>query len=136
MDGWNVNLDFSLAVQAPPGDDITENWEQYKLFFEMGSICQSWPHWILKKLPHTFDKYRLSNLYFEFLLFFKVGKFCFLGHLKVVSKLSFELRHPLYMICSIFRSKFDHSWQIKKKKHNSKLSSEIQSRKQSMSKAW
>ena len=68
-----------------------------------------------KNLPHTFHKYRLSNLYFEFLLFFKVGKFCFLGHLKVVSKLSFELRHPLYMICSIFRSKFDHSWQIKKK---------------------
>ena len=38
MDGWNVNLDFSLAVQAPPVDDITENWEQCKLFFEMGSI--------------------------------------------------------------------------------------------------
>ena len=98
MDGWNVNPDFSLAVQAPPEDDITETRERYELFFETGSIYQlcsfwssditTWTNIGWKKKSHTFDKlYCLSCSNFEFLsllffycrqvLYFRAPSSCF-----------------------------------------------------------
>ena len=61
-----------------------------------------------KTLPHTFDKYCVSHpnfqclmlLYFDCrrILQFRAPSSC------SVSKLSFELRNPIKMICSTFRS--------------------------------
>ena len=68
----------------------------------------------------VFDNYlTLYNTFFFLLLTIEIT-FSKVHAIQVVSKLSFELRHPLHLIC------FSYKQQKTKKKTNAKLSSEIQ----------
>ena len=68
--------------------------------------------------------------------FFTAGKFSFLGHLQVVSKALFWVKAPFINDFFYFQIQVWSQLTHKKENNNSKLSSEIQNRRLSLSKAW